>query len=106
MRRRNSRNFQTSTTNIFLGQGGIGANDSHLQPFAELRRTQTNVVKSNGVLKQPWPAAIRQLTSDHSVHFTEGGKPENPKKNPQSTEEFLFSSCSPKRSRTRMSSNF
>ena len=67
------------------------ANNSHLQPLAELR-TQFNVVKSNSLLKRPWPAAIPQLTSDHSVclgvDFTEGRKPEYPKKNPQSTKEI------------------
>ena len=61
----------------------------HLQPAAELWRTQINVVKSKGILKAPSAAAIRQLTTDHSlnlgVDFTEGGKPENPEKNPRST---------------------
>ena len=66
------------------------ANDSQLQPLAELR-TQFNVVKSNSRFR-PWPAAIPQLTSDHSVclgvDFTEGRKPEYPEKNPQSTKEI------------------
>ena len=51
----------------------------NLQPMAELRRTQMNVVKSKGILKAPSAAAIRQLTTDHSlglgIDFTEGGKP-------------------------------
>ena len=33
----------------------------------ELRRTQINVVKSKGILKAPSAAAIRQLTTDHSL---------------------------------------
>ena len=53
--------------------------------MAELRRTQINVVTSKGILKAPSVAAIRQLTTVHSldlgVDFTEGGKPENPEKN-------------------------
>ena len=71
----------------------------YLQPVTELRRTQINVVKSKGTLKVPSAAAIRQLTTDHSlglgcdfteggVDFTEGGvdfTEENPEKNPRST---------------------
>ena len=49
------------------------------------------MVKSKGILKAPLAAAILQLTTDHSlglgVDFTEGGKPENPEKNPRSTGE-------------------
>ena len=62
--------------------------------MAELRRTQVNVVKLKGILKAPSAAAIRQLTTDHnlglSVDFSEGGKPENPEKNPRSTGETKF----------------
>ena len=51
--------------------GGGGGNHFHLQPVAELRRAQINV--------------IRQLTTDHNldldVDFTEGGKPKNQEKN-------------------------
>ena len=49
-----------------------------MQPVAELRKTQINVVDSKGVLRAPSAVAIRQLTTDHSlgigVDFTEGGK--------------------------------
>ena len=38
----------------------------YLQPVAELRRTQINIVKSTGILKVPSAAAIRQLTTGHS----------------------------------------
>ena len=45
-----------------------------------------NLDKSKGIMKARSAAAIRQLTTDHSldlgVDFTEGGKPENPEKNP------------------------
>ena len=62
--------------------GGGGTNQPYLQPVAELRRTQINVVKSKGILKAPSAAAIRQLTTDHSfgpgVDFTEGGARERP----------------------------
>ena len=65
-----------------------------MQPVAELRSTQVNVVKSKGILKAPSAAAIRQLTTDHSlglgVDFTEGGKPENPEKNPRSMGETNY----------------
>ena len=75
-----------------------------LQPVDELRRTQINVVKSKGILKAPSAAAIRQLTTDHSlglgVDFTEGGKPENPEKNPRSTGETNYNNS------THMSSKF
>ena len=70
----------------------------------ELRRTQINVVKSKGILKAPSAAAIRQRTTDHSlglgVDFTEGGKPENPEKNPRSTRETNYNKS------THMSSKF
>ena len=56
-----------------------------------------------GILKVPSAAAIQQLTTDHSlglgVDFTEGGKPENPEKNPRSTEETNYNNS------THMSSN-
>ena len=72
--------------------------------MAELRRTQINVVQSKGILKAPSAATIRQLTTDHSlglgVDFTEGGKPENPEKNPRSTGETNYNSY------THMSSKF
>ena len=62
--------------------------------MAELRRTQINVVQSKGILKAPSATTIRQLTTDHSlglgVDFTEGGKPENPEKNPRSTGETNY----------------
>ena len=62
--------------------------------MAELRRTQINMINSKGILKAPSAAAIRQLTTDHnlglSVDFSEGGKPENPEKNPRSTGETKF----------------
>ena len=71
-----------------------GTNHPYLQPVAELRRTQINVVKSNGILKAPSAATIRQLTTDHSsdlgIDFREGGKPENPEKNPRSTGETNY----------------
>ena len=55
-----------------------GTNHPYLQPVAELRRTQINVVKSNGILKAPSAATIRQLTTDHSsdlgIDFREGGR--------------------------------
>ena len=80
---------------------GREANHPYLQPVAELRRTQINVVKSKGILKAPSAAAIRQLTTDHSlglgVDFTEGGKPE---KNPRSTGETNYNNS------THMSSKF
>ena len=38
-----------------------GLNRPYLQPVAELRRTQINVIKSKGILKAPSPAPIRQL---------------------------------------------
>ena len=83
---------------------GGGGNHPYLQPVAELRRTQINVVKSKGILKSPLAAAIRQLTTDHSlglgVDFTEGGKPENPEKNPRSTGEINYNNS------THMSSKF
>ena len=66
--------------------------------MAELRRTQINVVQSKGILKAPSAATIRQLTTDHSlglgVDFTEGGKPENPEKNPRSTGETNYNNSS------------
>ena len=69
-----------------------------------MRRTQINVVKSKGILKAPSAAAIRQLTTDHSldlgVDFTEGGKPENPEKNPRSTGKTNYNNS------THMSSKF
>ena len=72
--------------------------------MAELRRTQINVVKSKGILKAPSAAAIRQLTTDHSlgldVDSTEGRKPENPEKNPRSTGETNYNNS------THMSSKF
>ena len=72
----------------------MGVNRLYLQPVAELRRTQINVVKSKGILKAPSTAAIRQLTTDHSlglgVDFAEGGKPENPEKNPRSMGEINY----------------
>ena len=75
-----------------------------MQPVAELRRTQINVVKSKGILKAPLVAATRQLTTDHSldlgVVFTEGEKPENPEKNPRSTGETNYDNS------TNMSSKF
>ena len=43
------------------------ANHPYLQPVAELRKTQFNVVKSKGILKAPSAAVIRQLTTDHSL---------------------------------------
>ena len=68
--------------------------------MAELRRTQVNVIKSKGILKAPLAAAIRQLTTDHSlglgVDFTEGGKPENPEKNSRSTGETNYNNSTPK----------
>ena len=74
-----------------------GANRPYLQPMAELRRTQIkHVVKSKGILKAPSAAAIRQLTSnrgsqiDLGVDFREGGKPEDPGKNPLSTGETNY----------------
>ena len=52
------------------------------------------MVKSKGILKAPLVAAIRQLTTDHSlglgVVFMKGGKPENPEKNPRSTGETNY----------------
>ena len=64
------------------------------QCMAELRRMQINVVKSKSILKAPLAAAIRQLTTDHSlglgVDFTEGGKPESPEKPPRSTGEINY----------------
>ena len=53
-----------------------------------------NMVKSKGMLQAPSAAAIRQLTTDHSlglgVDFTEGGNPENPEKNPRITGETNY----------------
>ena len=47
-----------------------------------------------GLSKAPSAAAIRQLTTDCclglGVDFTEGGKPENPEKNPRSTGETNY----------------
>ena len=64
--------------------------------MAELRRTQIErVVKSKGIFKAPSAAAIRQLTSNRGSQldlgddFKEGGKPEEPEKNPRSTESQL-----------------
>ena len=74
---------------------GREANHPYLQPVAELRRTQINVVKSKGILKAPSAAAIRQLTTDHSL-----GSRENPEKNPRSTGETNYNNS------THMSSKF
>ena len=45
----------------------MAANQPFLQPVAELRRTQTNAVKSKDILKVPSVATMRQLTTDHSL---------------------------------------
>ena len=75
---------------------GREANHPYLQPVAELRRTQINVVKSKGILKAPSAAAIRQLTTDLSlglgVDFTKGGEPrENPSKHERDQLQQLYS---------------
>ena len=79
-------------------------NHPYLHPVAELRRMHINVVKSKVILKAVSAATIRQLTMDHSLglcgDFTEGGKLENPEKNPRSTGE---TNCN---NSTHMSSKF
>ena len=72
----------------------LGKERKGKERMAELRRTQIDVVTWKGILKAPSAAAIRQLTTDHSlglgVDFTGGGKPENPEKNPRSTGETNY----------------
>ena len=65
------------------------ASRPYLQPMAELRRMQINVVKLKGTLKVPSAVAIRQLTTDHSldpgVDLTEGGKTLEARERPTTT---------------------